>query len=161
MQTIQPSGIDPRLFRTTMSRFATGVTVVTTVINGQVHGMTANAFLSVSLDPPLVLVSIGQRARMHSLLPHTGRYGVSVLAEHQEELSGHFAGRVVDGLAISWTWHHDVPLLDGAAAYVVARVVMSYPAGDHTLYVGQVEQLAYNAARPLLFHAGRYGQLAS
>ena len=85
--------IDPRRLRSTMGRFCTGVTVVTTARDGQVHAMTANAFTSVSLQPPLVLVSIDHRTRMHALLPDTRHFGVSVLASDQERVAWHFAGR--------------------------------------------------------------------
>src|SRR5690242_11283108 len=88
---------DPAIaFRRTLGMFATGVTVLTTRVGDQVHGMTANAFMSVSLSPPLVLVSVDRRARMHALL-HVGKtYGVSVLGAHQDRLSDLFAGRSDD-----------------------------------------------------------------
>jgi len=96
-----PDGsIDPRQFRNALGRFASGVTVITTEHEGRTHGMTANAFVSVSLDPPLVLVSVDNRAQMHQLLALAPRYGVSVLAEDQEMLSNHFAGRATEGLQI-------------------------------------------------------------
>src|SRR3712207_6041733 len=85
--------IDPRHFRATMGRFATGVTVVTVGHAEHPHGMTANAFLSISLDPPLVLISVDQRARMNQHLGMGVRYGVNVLSEQQEAISRHFAGR--------------------------------------------------------------------
>ncbi len=157
----QPSVIDARLFRTTMGCFATGVTVVTTAWEGQVHGMTANAFLSVSLEPPLVLVSIGRNARMHQLLGIGRTYGVSKLTEAQEHYSRHFSGRPVEGLQPAFIWHGETPLLADALAHVVARIVDAHPAGDHTLFIGQVEHLHYCDGRPLLFYRGQYGRLAS
>jgi flavin reductase (DIM6/NTAB) family NADH-FMN oxidoreductase RutF len=153
--------IDPRLFRTTMGCFATGVAVITTAWEGQVHGMTANAFLSVSLEPPLVLVSIGRNARMHQLLVVGRTYGVSKLTEDQEHYSRHFSGRPVEGLQPTFIWHDETPLLADALAYVVARVVDAHPAGDHTLFIGQVEHLHCQNGRPLLFYRGQYGRLAS
>jgi flavin reductase (DIM6/NTAB) family NADH-FMN oxidoreductase RutF len=123
--------------------------------------MTANAFVSVSLSPPLVLVSLDNRAFMHRILPITGRYGVSVLAEDQEQLSNHFAGRTLEGLHIRFTKRCGVPLLEGAVAYFVARVTDIHPAGDHTLYLGQVEHFESRNNQPLLFYAGRYQQLRS
>ncbi len=147
-------------FRKTLGRFATGVTVVTVRLGDRVHGMTANAFLSVSLDPPLVLVSVDRRARMHGLLREAGRYGVSVLAEDQRALADHFAGRVQEGLEISFEERAGVPLLEGALAHVVARVVEAHPAGDHTLFLGEVEHLHHREGLPLLFYAGRYGRMA-
>jgi flavin reductase (DIM6/NTAB) family NADH-FMN oxidoreductase RutF len=151
--------IDPRQFRSTLGRFASGVTIVTTEHGGQVHGMTANAFVSVSLNPPLVLVSIDNRANMHRLLPLTGRYGVSILTESQEAYSNHFAGRQVEGLAVKFVRRHEMPLIDEAVAHLVCRVIEAHSDGDHTLYIGQVEYLAWTDARPLLFFAGRYRAL--
>lgn len=151
--------INTREFRNTLGRFASGVTVVTTQHEGRTHGMTANAFVSVSLEPPLVLVSVDNRASMNRLLPKTGRFGVSVLAEGQEQLSNHFAGRWVDGIEIRFTARRKLELLDDAVAYLVVRIVDILPAGDHTLYLGEVEYFEWNDERPLLFFAGQYQQL--
>ncbi len=151
--------IDPLLFRRTLGRFATGVTVITIAHEDHAHGMTANAFLSVSLDPPLVLISIGQQTRLHQLLGPEARYGVSILAESQELLSRHFGGRPLDWLDLPFVWEEGMPLLRGAVAHVIARVVDIHPAGDHTLFIGQVEYLNANDGHPLLFYGGAYGQL--
>jgi len=123
--------------------------------------MTANAFVSVSLQPPLILVSLDNRSNMHRLLPGTGRCGISVLAEDQEPFSNHFAGRIVPGLVPRFTTHLGVPLLDGAIAYFVARVVDIHPAGDHTLYICHVEHFHAGDNKPLLFYAGRYHRLGA
>jgi flavin reductase (DIM6/NTAB) family NADH-FMN oxidoreductase RutF len=156
-----PNGqpFDPRQFRNALGRFASGVTVVTAQHEERPHGMTANAFVSVSLNPPLVLVSVDNRATLHRLLPITGRYGVSVLAENQERLSNHFAGRSVEGLHIRFTERLGVPLLEGAVAYFVVRVIDAHPAGDHTLFIGEVEHFEARDDRPLLFYSGKYQQL--
>ena len=121
--------------------------------------MTANAFVSVSLDPPLVLVSVDNRSNMHRMLQGAGRYGVSVLAEDQEGISNHFAGRPVDGFEARFITRHGVPLLEGAIAYFVVHVVDAHAAGDHTLYIGRVKHFEASDARPLLFHGGRYQRL--
>jgi flavin reductase (DIM6/NTAB) family NADH-FMN oxidoreductase RutF len=147
-----------RELRQVMGRFATGVTVVTTTHRDTIHGMTANAFLSVSLRPPLVLVSLG-RCRMSEMLPRTGRYGVSVLASDQEHLAAHFAGQRVSPVAPEFVWHGDLPLLDGALAYVGCRVVDVHTAGDHVLWIGEVEHLHHRDGEPLLFYTGRFGTL--
>ena len=151
--------IDPRTFRATMGRFATGVTVVTTGTEGSVHGMTANAFLSVSLTPPLVLVSVDNRAKIAQHLVAGTRYGVNILSEKQEDLSRHFGGRPQEGIHIPFVWHDGTPMLDGCVAHIVARVVDIHVAGDHTLYIGHVEYLKWWEKRPLLFYAGQYDQL--
>lgn len=155
----KPKNIDPREFRNTMGRFATGVTIITTEHNGSIHGMTANAFLSVSLEPPLVLISIDNRAKLHQMLPNCGRYGVSFLAAGQEALSNHFAGRSQEGLEIPFVEHHGMPVIEGAVGHIVTRIVETVPVGDHTLYVGQVEYLAWCDDEPLLFYAGKYGDI--
>src|SRR6185312_6504868 len=85
--------IDPALFRAVMSSFATGVTVISTEAHGELRGMTANAFMSGSLDPPLCIVSVGKNARTHALLLDAGHFGVSILTQAQQRLSAHFAGR--------------------------------------------------------------------
>ena len=147
-----------RELRNVMGRFATGVTVVTTTHRDTIHGMTANAFLSVSLRPPLVLVSLG-RCRMSEMLPRTGRYGVSVLASDQEHFAAHFAGQRTSETEPTFVWENDLPLLDGALAHVGCRVVDVHTAGDHVLWIGEVEHLYHREGEPLLFYTGRFGTL--
>lgn len=154
---------DPAVaFRRTLGMFATGVTVLTTRVGDQVHGMTANAFMSVSLRPPLVLVSIDRRARMCNLLHEGTRLGINVLEAGQAALSDQFAGRSLEGSETPdarFELVHETPLVEGALAHLVARVVRSYWGGDHSLFVGQVEFARYGEGRPLLFHGGRYERL--
>lgn len=151
--------VDPHEFRRALGRFASGVTVVTTMHEGSTYGMTANAFVSVSLEPPLVLVSVDNRSHMHKILPDSKRYGVSILSDKQVDLSKHFAGRQRAGLEIPFVWQHDTPLIGGAVAHLVCRVVDEHLAGDHTLYIGQVEYLDYGDGAPLLFYTGTYRNL--
>ena len=152
---------DPAIaFRRTLGMFATGVTVLTARVAEQVHGMTANAFMSVSLSPPLVLISIDRRAKMGALLHEGTRFGVSVLEARQTGLSDRFAGRIADDVPEpAFEVVHETPLVEGALAHLVARVVRSYWGGDHLLFVGQVEFARYGEGRPLLFHGGRYERL--
>jgi flavin reductase (DIM6/NTAB) family NADH-FMN oxidoreductase RutF len=154
-------GQDPAAaFRRTLGMFATGVTVVTTQAGDQVHGMTANAFMSVSLRPPLVVISVDRRAKMHSLLHEGRRYGISVLADEQRGLSDRFAGRTGEGTEeVEFDLVHETPLVRGALAHLVARVVRSNWGGDHSLFVGQVEYARYGEGQPLLFQGGRYQHL--
>ena len=151
--------IDPVRFRTALGRFASGVTVVSTFYQERVHGMTASAFVSVSLEPPLVLVSLDNRSYMHKILPSVGRYGVSVLSEKHEHISNHFAGRTVDGIHIRFVTERGVPLLEGAVAHFAVEVIDAHPAGDHTLYIGRVEYFEARGGKPLVFYAGQYQQL--
>lgn len=150
------AGIDPRSFRNTLGRFATGVTVVTTAGPDGVHGMTANAFTSVSIDPPLVLVAVAKQARMHAHLLAARRHGVSVLSVEQEALAWHFAGRHREGLSVPLVWKRDVPLLQHALAHLVCTVESTYPGGDHTLFVSRVEELWHRDGSPLTFYRGRF-----
>ena len=151
---------DPAIaFRRTMGAFATGVTVLTTQSNEQIHGMTANAFMSVSLSPPLVVISLDRRAKLCGMLHQGMRYGVSVLGEGQRALSDLFAGRTKDDTEPQFVVVRETPLVDGALAHVVARVVRSYWGGDHSLFLGQVEYARYGEGAPLLFHGGRYERL--
>lgn len=153
------AAIDPRAFRNACGLFATGITVVTTELDGDVHGMTANAFMSVSLDPPLLLVSVGHKASMHQKLQQSGHYAISILRHNQEDYSSHFAGWPVEGLEVAFERRHDYPVLPNALAYFVCTVVDAHPAGDHTLYIGQVEYLEYNEGEPVLFYGGTYRQM--
>jgi flavin reductase (DIM6/NTAB) family NADH-FMN oxidoreductase RutF len=160
--TLRPAGpaaADQRRFRDALGTFATGVTIVTTRHGDRVHGMTANGFMSVSLDPALVVVSIATKARMHDILVASGRYGVSILGRSQEAVSRHFAGRPQAGEEVALSDLAGVPLVDGALTHVVAEVVDAHPAGDHTLFIGEVLHFAQHAGEPLIFHSGTYRRL--
>ena len=150
---------DPLRFRHALGRFATGVTVITARYEGRTHGMTANAFTSVSLDPPLVLVSLDNRSNMHRILPIVRRYGISVLQENHEHLSNHFAGRSIEGLPVRFVQQNGIPLLEGAVAHFVVEVIDAHLAGDHTLYISRVEFFEVYDEKPLLFFAGQYQQM--
>src|SRR2546428_2734517 len=123
-QEMTDGGVDPKSYRNALGRFATGVTVVTTVAPDGVHGMTANAFTSVSLDPPLVLVSVAKQARTHEYLSQARRFGVSILSAEQEPFAWHFAGRPRDGLKTPFVWKREVPLLQDALAHLVCRLLL-------------------------------------
>jgi flavin reductase (DIM6/NTAB) family NADH-FMN oxidoreductase RutF len=154
-------GDDPRIaLRRTLGMFATGVTVVTTLEGEQVHGLTVNAFMSVSLEPPLVLVSIERRTRLCGLLGEGRSYGVSVLRESQSGLSDYFAHRADEGVPEPrFDLIHDTPLVEGALAHFVATISRCYWGGDHSLFLGRVEYARYGEGTPLLFHGGRYERL--
>ena len=155
-------GQDPALaLRRTLGMFATGVTVITALKGEEVHGMTANAFMSVSLEPPLVLISVDRRTKMCALLHEGMHYGVSVLCATQAALSDRFAGRSDEDLEPRFALVRDTPLVDGALAHFVARVEKSYWGGDHSLFLGRVEYARQNPGTPLLFHGGRYEKLGA
>jgi flavin reductase (DIM6/NTAB) family NADH-FMN oxidoreductase RutF len=152
---------DARKFRHALGRFASGVTVITVEHQGRPHGMTANSFVSVSLSPPLILVSLDNRSFMHSVLRGIGRFGISVLGQDQEPLSNHFAGRIVPDLHVRFTRRGGIPMIEGSVAYFVVRLEDVHPAGDHTLYISRVEEFEWNDERPLLFYAGQYRHLGA
>lgn len=150
--------MDDRLFRDAMGKFATGVTVLLTENEGEVHGMTANGFMSVSLDPKLVVISIGHTAKFLNKVSQSRKYTVNILAEDQEHYSRHFAGRP-DG-QITFGKLASLPVLKGAIAQVACEVVSEHIEGDHTLFVGKVIDLKLEDKNPLLFYSGKYRQLA-
>lgn len=149
--------MDNRLFRDAMGKFATGVTVLTTIENGEPVGMTANAFMSVSLDPKLIVISIGEKARFLEKIKSAQKFGVSILAEDQEEYSKMFAGQS-EGTPV-FDWVSDLPVLAGAIAQITCDVVSTYIVGDHTLFIGEVKNINLEDKDPLLFFGGKYQSL--
>ncbi|MFM0641878.1 flavin reductase family protein [Paraburkholderia metrosideri] len=154
---------DERRFRHALGRFATGVVVISTGSGDGMHAMTANAFMSGSLKPPLIVVSVGHRARMHERLMSSAMFGVSVLSDAQEPHSRHFAGEPQSRLAPRFApvaGLPDVVLLEHAAARFAARMVDRHPCGDHTLFVGEVLVFSLDEHAPLIFFGGRYASVA-
>ncbi|MEU3891924.1 flavin reductase family protein [Streptomyces sp. NPDC029041] len=151
-----------RKFRNAMGRFATGVTIVSVAVDGEVHGMTANGFMSVSLSPRLVLVSVREEARIRALLQRSGTYGVSVLSREHRLASDHFAGRRAAEPPADFVELAGVPVVADAITRIAARIVAIHPAGDHLLYVGEVMEFAdEQQGEPLIFHGGRYRELGA
>lgn len=150
--------MDPRELRTAFGRFATGVTVVTCRGDDGPHGLTVNSFTSVSLDPPLVLVSIDRRANAARYL--SGRpFAVNVLTAGQEALAWQFAGRPQDDLTVAWVEGSLTPRLAESLAYFECSPWREYDGGDHVLFLGRVEEFAYTDGAPLLFFASRMAKL--
>lgn len=147
--------------RKALGRFVTGVTVVTTTDRAGIaaHGMTANAFTSVSLRPPLVLISVARTAKLHPLIDRSGRYGVSILAGDQQALSLHFAGVADLSHQVELVWRDGLPLVQGALAQLTCSVRDTHPAGDHLLYVGEVNGLWHRNGDPLVYYTGAFRAL--
>ena len=151
--------IDPAAFKHALGAFATGVTLATTASgDGDWHGITANAVLSVSLEPPLVLLSVQHGTRMHAALDRADNFALSILAADQEDVARYFAdsSQPHDAAAFARFPHHTAatgaPLLDGALAHVDCAIVDAHPAGDHTLFIGRVLHLAAaESGEPLLY----------
>lgn len=150
-------------FRSTVGAFATGVTVVTTRGEDHAYGMTANAFSSVSLDPPLVLVCVIKPSEGCEHIERNGCFAVNILGEEQEPVSRYFASRdrprgrdafreIAHRLGASGS-----PIIDGALAYLDCRLHTSHTAGDHEIFIGEVLELGRSDdGRPLVFHGGQY-----
>lgn len=155
-----PSAIDPLLFRRVMGRFATGVTVVSFLRAGKPVGMTVNTLLSVSLDPPLVLVSVRETSSFVGSVGIGDRYGISILSERQGHLGPHFSRQAKRHAEVRFEEHGDIPLVADSLAQMVVRVVDIHPAGDHLLFIAEVEHLAHGPeAQPLIFFSGRYKKI--
>jgi len=154
--------VDETTFRHVLGHWATGVSVVTACIDGACTGLTVNAFSSLSLDPPLVLICIDRKTGSHELLSAATSFAVNMLDERSEYLSRQFAGHMPDKFA-GIAYHFGVtgaPVLDGALAVVECRIVDSLPGGDHTIFVGEVvAAVANDDRRPLLYFRGGYRQI--
>jgi flavin reductase (DIM6/NTAB) family NADH-FMN oxidoreductase RutF len=154
--------IDPDAFRSALGRFASGVTILTARdAAGNDHGMTVSAFCSASLTPPLVLACVDKAAEMHDILSKASHFGISILAEGQEALSRRFAelpaGRF-DAIGFS-RGDTGVVLLDDAVAHLECKRLNRHDAGDHGVFLGEVERVATRGEHPLLYYRGGYTQL--
>jgi flavin reductase (DIM6/NTAB) family NADH-FMN oxidoreductase RutF len=158
--TVSRARIDAHLFRRTMGAFATGVTVVTVDDGASTHAMTANAFMSGSLKPPLCVVSIAKRAHTHDMVRRSGRFGVNILGADQQDLAMFFAGKKSLDIEARFQRVVDVPMLQDCAARIAARVNAECDCGDHTLFVGEILFMDSNDRPPLLYHRGAFGALA-
>lgn len=152
-------------FRAALARWASGVAIVTAAAGDRIHGMTVSAFASVSLEPPLVLVCADKTSHTLEVLEAGRVFAVNVLAAGQQTLSSRFASkkdehRRFEGVA----WRRGAtgaPLVEGALASLDCRVVAAHDAGDHVIYVGQVEAAEVRRGEPLVYHAGAYRELAA
>jgi flavin reductase (DIM6/NTAB) family NADH-FMN oxidoreductase RutF len=158
--------IDDAQFKLAMSHFASGVTVVTTEHDGTPYGMTVASFASLSLSPPLVLICIEKAVKTHDALEAAAKFGVSILAQTQADLSGRFASKKIDdkfaGVAVTRGPSLGVPLLDGAICALECRVHSALPGGDHTIFVGEVMDVRVTSGDepPLVYFRSGYRQLA-
>jgi flavin reductase (DIM6/NTAB) family NADH-FMN oxidoreductase RutF len=153
---------DPQKQRRILGHFATGVTVVTTDGPAGSHGMTANAFASLSLDPPLILVAVDRRAAMLKYLHKNRCFAVNILAHDQEDLSRRFAmagPKEFSDLNVT-TQATGSPILAGVVAFLDCRVHDILPGGDHEIFVGEILAGDFEGGEPLLYYAGRYRRLA-
>lgn len=149
--------IDPREFRNACGAFVTGITVVMAQADGETQEMTANGFMSVSLDPALIMVSVGNNQKIHKIISTSGRYSVSILGASQLEFSNHFGGKPNSDLIVECNDNEKTPYLSQNIGYFVAKVKSSHIEGDHTLFIGEVEEFSIsNHEDPLLYSRGEY-----
>jgi len=154
--------IDPLEFRRTLGCFATGVTIITVADqDGKPRGLTANAFSSLSLDPPQVLVCIDHRSDTFPVIRQARAFAVNILSEEQREVSQRFAGKGED--KFNGIVHHPgetgAPIIDGALAVIECQVEQAHEAGDHTVFIGYVQRVEHGQGKPLLFFRGNYASL--
>jgi flavin reductase (DIM6/NTAB) family NADH-FMN oxidoreductase RutF len=155
------SAIDPRDFRNALGTFATGVTIITAVTpDGKPYGLTCNSFASVSLNPPLVLWSLGMFSNGLSVFQNASHFTVNVLGASQQDLSNRFSKSSEDKFAgVEWTpGLGKAPVLANCVATFQCRAANRYYGGDHIIFLGAVEAYAYNRQEPLLFARGGYGR---
>lgn len=153
--------MDDRQFRDAMGKFATGVTVVSTEVDGEVHGMTANAFMSVSLNPKLVVVSIAEKAQMLERIKESKSFSINILANDQQDFSMIFAGQKKEHEPVQFDYLDGKPVLPGALAQIACEVSAEHTEGDHTLFIGKVTGIQVEDKKPLIFYAGRYRSLVT
>ncbi|GJH11650.1 flavin reductase [Caballeronia novacaledonica] len=154
------TAVDAKQFRKALGSFTTGVTIVTTKgEDGKDYGLTANSFNSVSMDPPMVLWSLGKKSSSLPVFAATAHFAVHILAADQERLSNQFAKSGTDKFAGCKLARGDggVPLLEGCSARFECRVVHQYEGGDHVIFVGEVTNFDSFEQPPLVFHGGNYG----
>jgi flavin reductase (DIM6/NTAB) family NADH-FMN oxidoreductase RutF len=150
-------------FRAAMASFAAGVTIVTTLdASGRPHALTATAFSSVSLTPPLCLVCIDKRARTYRPLMTSGCFGVNILNADQQSLSTHFASSVTNKFElVPWRAGEitGCPMIEGALAWVECSVAEIYSGGDHDIFLGRVASVRVHDGSPLVYWRGSYSSL--
>ncbi len=149
-------------FRRVLGHFVSGVTLVTTCDEeSRPTGLTASAFTSVSLDPPLVLVCVDHKAQSYPALRDAGRFAVNILRSDQEALSRRFASTRLDKFAgVPFTLSRlGLPLIEESLATIECVTVAAHPEGDHTIFVGRVERATVGSGQPLIYYRGQYDRL--
>lgn len=150
--------VDATVFRDTLARVPTPVTVVTSHVGRHPHGTTVSAFSSLSLDPPMILVSLDQKSDLLKIIQETGRFGVNVLAAGQQSLATTFARKGADKFAgVAWYMDHDAPRLAGKGQWLVCRTEQLVTAGDHVIIIGLVVHADTHSFEPLLYRQRAFG----
>jgi flavin reductase (DIM6/NTAB) family NADH-FMN oxidoreductase RutF len=161
--------VDPESLRSALRRWATGVTVVTSEHNGFRHGMTVNSFTSLSLTPPLILVSLEKATRTHKLVTDSGAFGVTILSDEQQHIADSFAGRLsehedrFEGLQ-TMTLESGAPFITGGLSFLDCRVTSIQEAGTHSIFIAEVVALLKEpdtggSGQPIIYYKRAYRRL--
>ena len=148
--------VDDALFKAALSHFASGVTVVTTELDGAPYGMTVASFASLSLRPPLVLICIEKSVKTHDAIAASKKFGVSILDRSQQDISGRFASKSDDKFSGVDVVQRSVPLIGGALTTIECNVTEQLPGGDHTIFVGEVVAVEAGEGAPLVYYRSAY-----
>lgn len=156
---------DAQIFRQAWGKYPTGVAVVTSIEHdGQVHGMAANGINSVSLDPLLVLVCVGHNRNSYPLIKNVGRFAINILSEEQQHVAEYYAGpadKRKGGIDIDFSFtERGSAFISGSLATMDCRVVSEHVAGDHTIFIGEVDEIAVYSGKPLMFCEGKFLRLS-
>lgn len=150
--------MDTRELRNCLGHFATGVTVVTYQTENGPQGITVNSFTSVSLDPPLILISIDRKTNSVNFLKNNS-FTVNILKDTQEDIAMHFAGRPLENPPFQWEQGGSSPRFIDSLAYLECSPWKEYDGGDHVLYLGEVKDFSFKQGNPLTFYRGQFGQV--
>ncbi|MFC4557254.1 flavin reductase family protein [Virgibacillus kekensis] len=151
--------MDTRFFRNAIGKFATGISVVSTEYNGEVMGMTVNAFMSVSLNPRLIAISIDEKARMYDKLKETGKFGISILKDSQKDLSMIFAKQMDKDREVQFVELDGNPVLEDSIVTLSCYVKETAKAGDHMIFIAEVTDIEMKDGEPVLYYGGQYRNL--
>jgi flavin reductase (DIM6/NTAB) family NADH-FMN oxidoreductase RutF len=151
-------GVDPVVFREVLAAVAAPVAVYTRFAGDRPHGTTVSAFCSLSLEPPLVLVSLDRDSDLLRMVRQSRRYGINVLSHDQEQIATRFARKGVDKFAeVPWSLDTDLPRLDGTSSWIACRLHDLMDGGDHLIAVGFVEYAEASRSHPLLYRQRAFG----
>lgn len=154
--------VDQEAFRNALGAVCTPVAVVTSALDGRPHGTTVSAFCSLSLDPPLVLVSLDRGSDLLAMIRDAGVYGINVLEHDQQDLATSFASKGADGFdTVTWELDHGLPKIEGVGSWLACSLHELIEGGDHVIAIGRVEAADHAPVQPLLYQQRTFGTLAS
>lgn|SRR5690625_1590534 len=153
--------MDDQSFRDAMGKFSTGIAVITTEYDDKIVGMTVNTFVSISLNPRLIAISIGDTTNMYRILSETKKFGVSILKEDQKELSMIFSNQIKKSVEIHFEDRDGLPVIKNSLATISCHVKNMVIAGDHMIFISEVTDFAINEGDPILYFGSCYRTIQS